>query len=75
MIYSLQIALHCKILLWQVMQGFDDESGEPTTPITMESWPSHQYLKKKKLPKDYFGRYACLDLMVCLTNNFWPYDW
>ncbi len=57
------------------MQGFDDESGEPKVPITMQSWPSHQYLKKKNLPKDYFGRYACLDLMACLTINFWPYDW
>ena len=46
------------------MQGFDDKSGEPKVPITMESWPSHQYLKKKKLPKDYFGRYACLDASV-----------
>ncbi|DBA86511.1 hypothetical protein WJX79_003350 [Trebouxia sp. C0005] len=39
-----------------IVGGFDDESGEPQVPITMESWPSHQYLKKKKLPKDYFGR-------------------
>jgi len=56
------------------MQGFDDESGEPKVPITMESWPSHQYLKKKKLPKDYFGRYAFLDLMPHLAETHWPCD-
>ena len=42
------------------MQGFDDETGEPKIPIHMASWPSHQYLRKKKLPKDYFGRYMCV---------------
>ena len=41
------------------MQGFDDKTGEPKIPIHMASWPSHQYLRKKKLPKDYFGRYMC----------------
>jgi hypothetical protein len=56
------------------MQGFDDESGEPKVPITMESWPSHQYLKKKKLPKDYFGRYTFLEMMPYLTKTFKPYD-
>ena len=37
-------------------QGFDEESGEPNTPIEMESWPSHQFLKKKEMHKDYLGR-------------------
>jgi len=49
------------------MQGFDDESGEPKVPITMESW-------KKKLPKDYFGRYTFLEMMPYLTKTFKPYD-
>lgn len=39
-----------------IVGGFDDKTGEPKIPIHMASWPSHQYLRKKKLPKDYFGR-------------------
>lgn len=39
-----------------LFQGFDEESGEPRVPIIMKSWPSHQFLKKQGMQKDYLGR-------------------
>lgn len=39
-----------------IVGGFEEDSGEPTHPVPMASWPSHQYLKEKELPKDYAGR-------------------
>lgn len=39
-----------------IVGGFDEESGEPRVPIVMKSWPSHQFLKKQGMQKDYLGR-------------------